>query len=149
MATTTIDTSGATTGRGPSAVVRGARLIYTIGAGIFAAAVVLQVFFAGLAVLANPNYWGLHRAFGSLIGFLPLALLLIGLVARLPWRLIGLTVVLVLLFMLQYIFLYAPLGIGVMELRALHAVNAFALAGTAAQLARGAAGLSRRSDPSQ
>jgi hypothetical protein len=120
-----------------------ARLAYMLGAALFAGCIVLQVFVAGLGALADPAYWGLHRAFGPIIGLIPLALLPVGLVGRLPWRLLGLTALLFPLFVLQFIFLYAPLGLGVMELRALHAVNALVLFWVGAHLTRRAIGLLR------
>jgi len=39
-----------------SPVVTAARVAYSAAVALFAAAVVMQVFFAGLAVLVNPEY---------------------------------------------------------------------------------------------
>ncbi len=89
--------------------------------------VVVQVFFAGAAVLVDPTYWGAHRAFGSTIEVGVIALLLIGLATRLPWRIQALGGTLYVLMFLQYVFLYLMPQIGIPVLRALHAVNALAL----------------------
>jgi hypothetical protein len=143
MMTTMIEEGQRRTERRLSPITWLARLGYSLGAALFAGCVVLQVFFAGLGALADPAYWSLHRAFGPTIGLIPLALLPVALVGRLPWRMLGLTALLFPLFVMQFVFLYAPLGIGVMELRALHAVNALVLLWAGAHLARRAAGLLR------
>lgn len=119
-----------------SPLARLARLLFGLGATLFITCIILQVFFAGLGALADPAYWGLHSAFGQVIGVLPLGLALVGLIGRLPWRMIALSALLVPLIAMQFIFLYAPLAIGVMELRALHAVNALVLFWAGAHLAR-------------
>jgi hypothetical protein len=75
-------------------------------------------------VLVNPGYWELHRTSGHIIEWLPIVMLLTGLIARLPRRMHGLSILLFLLFVLQYVFLWAMPGIGLPGLRALHAVNA-------------------------
>jgi hypothetical protein len=105
-----------------------ARGAYALCAGLFAACIILQVFFAGAGVLVAASYWIAHRGFGQAIGWLTFAMLGIGLAARLPWRMHALNVLLALLFMLQYVFLWV-LGpaVGVPALRALHPVNALAL----------------------
>jgi hypothetical protein len=106
---------------------RWARLIYTLCAWLFAASIVLQVFFAGLGVLVNPGYFDLHRAFGPTIELFPVLMLVAGVIGRLPWRVLALTALGLVLFMFQYIFLYAMPRLGLPTLRALHAVNALAL----------------------
>lgn len=109
-------------------VVQWARGAYLLCAACFASALVVQVFFAGAGVLVDPRYFALHTAFGHLIEVVPPILLLIALIARLPWRLSALSALVYVLFMLQYVFLYL-LGrvTGLPVLRALHAVNALVL----------------------
>jgi hypothetical protein len=140
---TTTQTTATVPARRLSPITGLARLLFTLGAGLFVASIALQVFFVGLGVLADPTYWDLHRALGPLIGFLLLGLLGVALVARVPWGVLGQTALLFVLFVLQYIFLHAPLGMGVMELRGLHALNALALFGLGLALARRAAALLR------
>ncbi len=112
------------------------RRLYLLAAMIVGVSVVVQVFFAGAAVLVDPAYWGAHRAFGSTMGVGVIALLLIGLATRLPWRVQARGGVLYVLMFLQYVFLYFMPQIGVPLLRALHAVNALALFSVALVLAR-------------
>jgi hypothetical protein len=110
-----------------SLFTKGARTIYAFGAALFTISIVLQVFFAGLGVLVSAQYWGMHAAFGFIVGLFPLVLLPIGMIARLPWRLIGLTALGFVLFALQFVFLWAMPQMGLPLLRALHAVNALAM----------------------
>lgn len=66
-----------------------ARMFYVVLAGLFAACIVLQVFFAGVGVLVSPGYWSLHRAFGQTIRWFTIAMLIAGLVGGCPgarWR---------------------------------------------------------------
>jgi uncharacterized protein DUF6220 len=104
------------------------RVLYLLGAALFAACVVLQVFFAGAGVLVHPSYWSMHRSFGAIVVPLSFALLPIGIVGWLPWRMHALNLLVIVLFVMQFIFLWV-LGkaVGVPALRALHAVNALAL----------------------
>ncbi len=103
------------------------RRLYLLAATLVGVSVVVQVFFAGAAVLVDPTYWSAHRAFGNTIEVVVIALLLIGLPTRLPWLLQALGGVLYILMLLQYLFLYLMPRIGVPLLRALHAVNALIL----------------------
>ncbi len=105
----------------------GLRWLYLLAVVLIAAAVVVQVFFAGAAVLADPAYWGLHRAFGSVIETGILAMLLLGLASGLPWRVQALGGLLYVLMTLQYVFLYLMPQLGAPVLRGLHAANALAL----------------------
>lgn len=111
-----------------SIVAHIARIIYVVLAGIFAIGIALQVFFAGAGVLVHPSYFAMHSTFGHLLEFFPFLMVVIGLIARLPWRMIGLSALLLFLFMSQYMFLYGVSGLtGLPVLRALHAVNALVL----------------------
>jgi hypothetical protein len=103
------------------------RRLYLLAAGLVGVSIVLQVFFAGAAVLVDPAYWATHRAFGHTIDVAVIVLLLIGLATRLPWRLQALGGLLYVLMFLQFLFLHLMPQIGVPLLRALHAVNALAL----------------------
>jgi hypothetical protein len=112
------------------------RWLYLLLALLIAVGVVVQVFFAGAAVLADPALWGAHRAFSGVIAVTILLLLPIGLFTGLPWRVQALGPGLYLLFELQYVFLHVMPQIGLPLLRGLHAVNALALFGVALMLAR-------------
>jgi cytochrome c553 len=110
-----------------SPLARGSRLLYVFIARLFTLGVVVQVFLAGLGVLVNPSYFVWHENFSHVIGFFPLVMLLVGLVAGLRWQTLVLTALLSVLFVLQYIFLYLMPQLGLMPLRALHTVNALSL----------------------
>ncbi len=123
--------------RGGSAFVRLARSVYTLAAGLFVGAIILQVFLAGAGALVHPRYWPMHMAWGHIITSFPILMLAIGLLARLPWRMLGLTALLFVLFVLQYVFLWVlPDVVGIVALRALHAVNALAFFWLAVYLAQ-------------
>ena len=111
------------------------RRLYFLAAALVGVCVVVQVFFAGAAVLVDPAYWVTHRAFGGAIDGIVFLLMLVGLTTRLPWRLQALGGSLYVLMILQYLFLYLMPRIGAPLLRALHAVNALVLFSVAVMLA--------------
>jgi hypothetical protein len=124
------------------AIARVARSIYLLCAGLFAAAIVVQVFLAGAGALVQSSYWAGHRAVGGTMPLLIIAMLLIGLFARLPWRLHALNALAFVLFAMQYIFLWLLPSVAPI-LRALHAVNALAIFALAVYLVRRAWQLTR------
>lgn len=107
--------------------ITAARRVYLAAVALFAAAVAMQVFFAGLAVLVNPQYWPLHRIAGHIVGTLTIVAVIAALAGRLPGRLIALSGLLFLLFGMQYVFIETAADLGLLGLRAFHAVNALAL----------------------
>jgi hypothetical protein len=89
------------TGKEPTGSVGGmtrrvqfARVAFVAFAVAFAICVTIQVFIAGLAVFVNPVHWARHRSFVHFFEFLPLVLLVLSLVGRLPramhWQSTGL-----------------------------------------------------------
>jgi hypothetical protein len=64
--------------------VRLARLGYALLASVFVACVAAQVFLAGLGVFAGPEYWVRHTGFVHLFGWLPLLMVPLAFVGRLP-----------------------------------------------------------------
>jgi hypothetical protein len=98
-----------------------ARTGFALGASLLVACVVLQVFFAGLGLMVDGDHMGLHRALGGVIGIFPMVMLPLGLLGRLPGRLLAATALLYLLYMLQYVFVSIPEAT---LLRAFHPVNA-------------------------
>ncbi len=112
------------------------RWLYLLIAALAGAGIVAQLFFAGAAVLVDGTWWATHRAWGNQVELIALALVLVGFATRLPWRTQALGWLLYGLLFLQYLFLYLMPQIGAPLLRALHAVNALALAGAAAVLVR-------------
>ena len=118
-------------------VTKGLRLGVAALAWLFAAAVVVQVFLAGLSLFDSAAHWSDHRAFGSAIGFAPTAIVLLAALGRLPVRLIGLALLLFFLYGLQYAFVHADSG----YVAALHPVNALVLLWLSVLLARRAGSL--------
>ncbi len=86
----------------PSTFARPIRVAYLVVAWVFVAAVLIQVFFAGLMIFVSEEaYTPIHRDFGYWIGIFPLALLVLALLGRLPRRAILSTAVLFALYFLQ------------------------------------------------
>jgi hypothetical protein len=107
--------------------VRWAQAAYAGCAWLFVGCIILQVFFAGTAVLVDSENWAIHRSFAPIIRLLPILMLVAGFVGRLPWPMQALTALSFGLFALQYIFIWVVGDIGLAALRGLHAVNALAL----------------------
>lgn len=110
------------------------RRVYLLVGALAGAAIVGQVFLAGVAVLADPTYWAAHRSFGNAIELVGLVLVLVGFATRLPWRVQAWGWLLYVLTFMQYVFLYLMPMMGVPLLRGLHAANALTLFGAAVVL---------------
>jgi hypothetical protein len=102
-----------------------ARLALPFAAGAFVACAVVQVFLAGLGVFDDPNSFVTHREFGYTFGWLTLIILVLALVGRAPRRVIGLSVLLLVLFSFQSIFV--ALRTDYPAVAALHPLNGFAI----------------------
>jgi len=102
-----------------------ARSAFPVIAGLFVACGVLQVFLAGIGVFDLRAGFDGHRNFGYLFGWLTIILLVLALAGRLGRTLVGLSVLLVVQFALQSVFVVfradAP------AIAALHPVNGFAI----------------------
>ncbi|MDQ6683478.1 MAG: DUF6220 domain-containing protein [Chloroflexota bacterium] len=110
-----------------------ARLAYGVAAWLFVACVVVQVFLAGYAVMAGSTF-EVHRSFGYTFGWLTLVLLALALVGRLTRNRVWLTVLVLVLFTLQSVFVAFRASIPMVA--ALHPVNALAIFWIALWLAR-------------
>jgi Family of unknown function (DUF6220) len=119
-----------------SNLARGSRLTYIVLAVLFTLGVGVQVFLAGMGALVSPSYFAWHETFAHFLEFIPLLMIIVAAVARLSLKFILLTVLLLVLVMLQYVFFYLMPQLGLMPLRALHAVNALALFGLGMNLSR-------------
>ncbi len=112
-----------------------ARRAHPALAWLFVVAVVAQVFFAGLGIFAAGFGFGLHVEFGyTAIGLLALAVLLAALAARLPGREIGLSLLLLILYVVQT--MLPTLRASLPVVAALHPVNALALLALGVLIAR-------------
>lgn len=64
--------------------VKFSRLGFAGLAWIFTACIVIQVFFAGMAVFENPVYWRRHEIFVHLFEIVPLLMFILAFLGRLP-----------------------------------------------------------------
>lgn len=92
-------------------------------AWLFVACVVVQVFLAGLGVFKDASQFAAHRDFGYLFGWLVLILLLLAIAGRMGRQVIALSVLLVVLFFMQSVFVQLRTSQPVIA--ALHPVNGF------------------------
>jgi mercuric ion transport protein len=115
-------------------ITSGARRAHPIACAIFAACATVQVFLAGLGVFDDPQAFVTHRGFGYLFGWLTLVILVLALVGRLPRRITGLSVLLLVLFAFQSVFV--ALRADLPAVAALHPLNGFAILGLAVVVAR-------------
>ena len=115
------------------------RQVYAVFVWIYFAAVVVQFFLAGLGVFVNPEDFGVHAMFGSLIALVGLVTLGLAFAARLPRRLVGLSALLPALVVVQVALV--ELGRAFLPpLAAFHVINAliiFSVSGYVALQARG------------
>jgi len=104
----------------------GARRLYPWLAWLFVVAVLVQAFLAGLAIFGATDGFDLHIEFGyTVIGLLTLGVLLAAVVGGLPYRQIGLSLLLLVLYVVQTALPSARASAPV--LAALHPVNAIVL----------------------
>ncbi len=116
-----------------SSLVSPARLSFTTVAWLFAACSIIQVYLAGLGVFADPGSFLTHRDFGYAFGLLTLVLIVLALVGRLPRAFLGASVLLLVLFAFQSVFVVMREDWPTVA--ALHPVNGFAIAGIGVGLA--------------
>lgn len=114
-----------------------ARMAFRWTAWLFVACVIVQFFLAGLGVFAGAANFSLHREWGYTFGWLAIILLALALIGRMPRQAIGGSVLLVVLFTLQSVFV--ALRTSAPTIAALHLVNAVAIFWLSTWLARSAA----------
>lgn len=111
-----------------------ARRAHAIACAVFAGCAILQVFLAGLGVFDDPGAFVTHRDFGYLFGWLTLVVLVLALVGRMPRRIVGLSVLLLVMFALQSVLVAVRPDMPAVA--ALHPLNGFAILGLAIVTAR-------------
>jgi hypothetical protein len=111
-------------------LVRWSRIAAMVLARLFTLGVVVQVFLVGLAFFQDLDYWDDHKSLGQSLGIIPVLLILAAILGRLPSRLIGMSVVLLVLWIVQWQLPQIDNG----WIAALHPVNAFLLFGLSAQI---------------
>jgi hypothetical protein len=123
-------------------VTRIFRILYVTLAWAFLLGVAVQVFLAGLAIFGRSIFWVTHREFGYLLGWLPMSLILIGLLGRVGRPIMGRSLLLFALYIVHSLLIWvrgeAP------AVAALHPVNAIALFWLALWLARRSTAALRR-----
>ena len=85
-----------------STSARWARWLYLGLAWLFAGCVIVQVFFAGLAIFVDSSRWLWHTSFVHAFELIPFLMLVVAFIARLPATIRWLTVALYGLIFLQY-----------------------------------------------
>ena len=67
-------------------MVKWLRIIFLLIAWLFPVAILVQVLFVGLSLFTGQSYWDSHIGFGHTIGILPILLVILGYLGRLPRR---------------------------------------------------------------
>ena len=111
-----------------------ARRALPFASGAFVACAIIQVFLAGLGVFDDPRAFITHREFGYAFGWLTLIVLVLAIVGRSPRRVTGLSILLLVEFALQSVFVALRASLPVVA--ALHPLNGFALLGVGVVLTR-------------
>ena len=60
------------------------RMLYVIDAWLFPVAILVQVFFVGLSLFTGQAFWSIHITFGHFIALLPILLVILAYLGRLP-----------------------------------------------------------------
>ncbi|QGQ99089.1 hypothetical protein EHS13_31530 [Paenibacillus psychroresistens] len=115
---------------------RKAMIVLKWMAWVFAAGIILQVFLAGLALFVDTDNWAAHASFPRYFAFLPIFMILLSFIMRLPltYRVQSIR----LFIMVAATFATAILSSKIGYLSALHPVIAVALFMSAMSLARNA-----------
>jgi Family of unknown function (DUF6220) len=102
-------------------------VIYAVLALVFLLGVAVQVFLAGAGIFASASWLSSHGILGHVLPVIPLFMVILGLVGRLPRTINWLTVLLLVLVFIQPWFIYLARDVGTPLLAALHPVNALAI----------------------
>ena len=108
-------------------LARWGRIAFVSVTDLLLAAIALQVFLAGLSLFVGAKWWQIHMLTGSLIGILPLLLIALAFVGRLPRAYPLVSVLLLGQVFLQSALIEIGTNAGAPWLAALHPVNALAL----------------------
>jgi uncharacterized membrane protein YjdF len=112
----------------------GARIVFVGSSWLLVAGVVVQVFLAGLGVFDSPTRFESHRDLGYTLELLPIVMAVSGLVAGIERRIVGLTALIFVLFLLQSVFVAVRTSAPMVA--ALHPVNGFLIGLIALAVAR-------------
>lgn len=123
--------------------VRRARLALIALAWLFAAGIAVEIGLAGLSAASSAAPWTGHVTVGRWLGIVPVPLLLVAVVGRLPVRLVVQIAALVVLSALQGLFVHAGAG----SLAALHPLSAVVLLGLTMRIGSGVRALLNSQPP--
>ena len=118
---------------------RWVRYILVAVAWLFAVAVVVQIFIAGLSLFDSPEYWTDHVDMGYMIGPLAYLLPILALIGRVGRARIVQAFVVAILYVVQTLLPNIDVGF----IAALHPLNAFLVLGASLDLGRSILGLVR------
>lgn len=124
-----------------------ARLAHPLASAAFVGCGVVQVFLAGLGVFDDPKAFITHREFGYLFGWLTLVVLVLALVGREPRRITGLSILLLVQFALQSVFVAVRADLP--AIAALHPLNGFAILAVGVILTRASWAVRREGAPAR
>src|SRR3989440_9691720 len=65
-------------------MVKWTRILYLMAAWLFPVAILIQVFLVGLSLFTGQTYWSTHRDVGHTLAILPLLLIILAYLGRLP-----------------------------------------------------------------
>jgi Family of unknown function (DUF6220) len=122
-----------------------ARNVFVVVAWLFVAALIAQVFLAGLGVFSGPASFATHRDVGYTLSLFPIVLLVAALVGGLGGRMAVLAAVVLGLIILQSVFV--AMRDAAPAVAALHPVNGFVIVLLALVMARDAT-MARTATPS-
>lgn len=110
-----------------SGIARFGRIAFAGAVGLFLAALGFQVFLAGMSIFFSGAWWQVHMTLAFFIEWLPIVMIALAFVGRLP-RAFALSSALLLgLIMLQYVFVEVAAESGVRWIAAFHPVNALVM----------------------
>jgi hypothetical protein len=122
---------------GVSVAARLAMVSYAFLSSVLASGVLLQVFLAGMGAFGAD--WSFHVTLAQFVGMVPLLMVPVAFLGRLPWALRLLPLGAVVLIGSQYALAHAAVPVA-----ALHPVNGFLILLTSLYIARRSWGLARR-----
>jgi hypothetical protein len=108
-------------------MIKFARSAFAVLAWVFAACLIVQVFFAGLAIFDDSKYWELHTTFVRMFALIPILLLVFAFLGRMSWGTVFLSIGLFLLIIFQFV----SVNLSARAIAALHPVVAMLLIGGA------------------
>lgn len=120
--------------RGLPGYVRIIRYAVAVLSSLFGLFVVVQIFFAGLAIFVDASNWSLHSSFVQSFSFLPIVLILLAFLGRLPWAICWQSIGLFVMIAVQYMTVH--MGSELSYLSALHPVVALGLFWTSYAMAK-------------